>query len=168
MYTINDNHCSYLIYILFKVSDEIELLDYETNNDKSWPVYTDCESVHMRSTMFKTPFGMSWNSFKSQLEFITIDTTDNSDTTKYSGTRQIDIILSTNFTVSYHSILDRGDYIHYNGNTEKVFLLQWSCTEWGEWTPTNDGTCRHVIRPLHNGTRTKGALKYKRNETCSK
>ena len=79
--------------------------------------------------------------------------------TKYTGTLQMDTILSTNFTVDFES----------DGmNTYKGFSLYWSCTEWGEWERFYNGNCGYVRRPLHNGTMTTGVLKYKRNETCSK
>ena len=79
--------------------------------------------------------------------------------TKYTGTLQMDTILSTNFTVDFES-----DWM----NTYKGFSLYWSCTEWGEWERLYNGNCDYVMRPLHNGTMTNGLLKYKRNETCSK
>ena len=78
--------------------------------------------------------------------------------TEYTGE---DTILSTNFTVAFQS----DGFNTYEFNTG--FLLYWSCTQWGEWTPL-DGTCSHVMRPLHNGTMTTGLLKYKRSESCSK
>ena len=77
----------------------------------------------------------------------------------YSGTTQIDTILPTNFTVTFHS----DDRV-----TDEGFMLYWSCTQWGEWERFDNGNCGYVIRPLHNGTMSSGLLKYKYNETCSK
>ena len=87
--------------------------------------------------------------------------------TEYKGTLQIDTILSTNFSVAFQS-----DGFNMDGFT-KGFLLHWSCTEWGEWERSDDGTCRHVMKILPNwtspnGIMTRGFLKYKLNETCSK
>ena len=81
------------------------------------------------------------------------------DKTRYTGTLQIDIILSTNFTVAFQA----DPLIHMKG-----FVLNWSCTQWGEWARSKDGNCGYEMRPLHNGTMTRGLLKYKSNETCGK
>ena len=78
------------------------------------------------------------------------------------GTNQIDTILSTNFTVGYNLDGENTDVIN------KGFLLNWSCTQWGEWEPLDNGNCGLVKRPLDNGTMTTGRLKYKVSETCSK
>ena len=79
------------------------------------------------------------------------------DELRYINERQINQIVPANFTIS----LKLGDYT-------PTTSLQWSCTQWGEWTPSNDGTCRYVKRPLYNGTMTRGQLQYKLNQTCSK
>ena len=81
--------------------------------------------------------------------------------TEYSGTLQIDTILSTNFTVAFQS-----DW--YTDGFNKGFSLYWSCTQWGEWKRLDNGNCGYVMRPLYNGTMTTGFLKYKLSETCSK
>ena len=96
----------------------------------------------MRSTKFETE--VEW-------DYVTIEEI------KYSGTIEIDTILPTNFTVEFHSD---------SGMTGEGFMLDWNCTQWGEWERSD--TCGYVMRPLHNGTMTTGKLKYKYNETCSK
>ena len=146
------------IYILFKASGDIKLLDYDNNEDKSWMVYSDCESVRMRSNMFELEEADAWS-----WEFDSVTIGD----TEYKGSLQIDKILSTNFTVTFQS-----DGFNMYG-LNKGFWLYWSCTQWGEWVRSNDGTCRHVMKILPNwtspnGIMTRGLLKYKLNETCSK
>ena len=106
----------------------------------------------MTSTLFETAEGWGFGVLL-QSDIVTIDET------KYAGTTKIDTILSTNFTVTFNSDSRR---------TGTGFVLHWSCTQWGEWEPSRDGTCRHVRRPLQNGAMTTGRLMYKRNETCSK
>ena len=133
-----------VLYLHFIVSGEIALLDYDNNEDKSWVVYSNCESVRMRSTKFET---------EELFDPVTIGENI------YSGTIEIDTILPTNFTVEFYSD---------EWGTGEGFLLYWSCTQWGEWTPAYNGNCEHVMRPLHNGTMTNGPMKYKRNKTCSK
>ena len=117
--------------------------DYKNYENKTWSVKSDCESVRMMSTLFKTEVG----------DIVTIGKTE------YSGTTKIDTISSNNFTVAFLS----DSY-----GTSKGFDLHWSCTQWGEWQPIRDETCRNVRRPLNNGTMTTGLLMYERNETCSK
>ena len=126
------------------MSGEINLLDYDRNEDKLWPVHSDCESVRMRSTKFET---------EEYYDFAIIGTN------LYSGTIQIDTILPTNFTVEFYSDA---------WGTGGGFMLYWSCTQWGEWERLYNGNCGYVMRPLHNGTMTDGILKYKTSETCSK
>ena len=99
-------------YQRFIVSGKIELLDYDNNEDKSWMVYSDCESIQMRSTIFET---------QEKLDFVTFNyENDHFDTTTFSGTTQIDIILPTNFTVKFHSS---------RWYTYKGFILHWNCIE---------------------------------------
>ena len=50
------------------------------------------------------------------------------DKTQYTGTLQIDIILTTNYTVAFQA----DTFIRMKG-----FKLNWSCTQWGEWTRSN-------------------------------
>ena len=129
---------------MFIVSGQIELLDYDNYEYKIWPVYSDCKSVRMRSTKFQT---------EEDYDYVTIGENE------YSGTIEIDTILPTNFTVEFDSD---------EWGTGEGFLLYWSCTQWGEWTRLDNGNCGYVRRPLHNGTRTTGMLKYKVIESCSK
>ena len=100
---------------------------------------------------------------KSNEAFVTIGST------KYEGTVQIDTILSTNFTVAFQSglipVSASGDSTYVS---KKGILLYWSCTQWGEWEPLDNGNCGLVKRPSDNGTMTTGLLKYKVSETCSK
>ena len=109
-----------------------------------WPINSDCETVHIISTLFKT--------YHSK-DKVTIDGIE------YYGDRKVNQIVSKNFTIYFASNL------HY---TDKGFILNWSCTEWGEWNKL-DGTCNEEKRPIINGTETVGLLKYRKsNSTCSK
>lgn len=82
---------------------------------------------------------------------------------KYSGTIEIDTIISTNFTVIFSSD---------STATAKGFILNWHClTQWEEWTPLGDGTCRETegLLPPYHGPDLKYRNKYRqRNETCRK
>ena len=103
----------------------------------------------MISTMFET-----YSSYGPD-EFLTI-----SDT-KYNNNTVIDTILPTNFTVAFHP----------GGTSWKGFVLNWKClSQWEEWTPLGDGTCREVMgtQPPYNGPDFTYRTKYRRNnETCS-
>ena len=67
-------------------------------------------------------------------------------------------IVPNNFTVHFES---------GQSGTDKGFVLNWSCTQWGEWAQATDGTCNQEIRPIENGENTIGNLKYrKNNSTC--
>ena len=81
------------------------MFDYENNEDKIWPVYSDCESVRMISTKFETEY--DW-------DYVTIDDSE------YTGTGRLDIILPTNFTVEFYSD---------DSGTDEGFTLHWNCTE---------------------------------------
>ena len=114
--------------------------------NKNWRVFSNCKSVRMRSSKFDT------ERYNQKVIIGKIE---------YSGTPNIDIILPTNFTVKFITpswVKDVGE----------GFMLYWSCTQWGEWERLDNGNCGFVKRPLHNGTRTRGILKYKYDETCSK
>ena len=138
--------CANYTLITFSVSGEIKLLDYTNYEDKSWPVNSDCESVRMISPMFQTE---AWH------DYVTID--------KIIYTGVINIILSSNFTVHFHS-----DDI----GTEKGFVLIWNCiSQWEEWTLLEDGTCRDAIgtQPPYNGPDLKYWTKYRQsNRKCGK
>ena len=138
-----------ILQILFLVSGTIELLDYDPNEIRTWSVYSDCKLVRMISTMFET-----YSSYGPD-EFLTI-----SDT-KYNNNTVIDTILPTNFTVAFHP----------GGTSWKGFVLNWKClSQWEEWTPLGDGTCREVMgtQPPYNGPDFTYRTKYRRNnETCS-
>ena len=124
-------------------------------------VNSDCKSVRMRSSIFELEeeAGGFFSFFSmSAGDFVTIGETE------YSGKLQIDTILSPNFTVAFQS--DGSE--NYSVGFNKGFVLHWSCTQWGEWTRLKNGNCGYERRPLHNGTKTTGPLKYKFSETCSK
>ena len=111
----------------------------------NWPVNSDCETVHILSTSFKT---------EKTYDKLTIDGIE------YSGERKVNQVLPNNFTVYYES--------DYSG-TDEGFILNWSCTQWGEWTQASDWTCNQEKRPIQNGTETIGRLKYKiNNSSCGK
>ena len=124
------------------------MLDYGNYEDRSWPVYSDCKFVRIRSKKFET---------EKEYDFVTIGNIH------YSGKDQIDIIHSSNFTVNFHSDKD---------NTEKGFVLKWNClTQWEEWMDAADGTCREAMRlqPEYNGPDIKYRTKYRKtNKTCGK
>lgn len=129
---------------IFLVSGSIELLDYEMPDIKSWPVYSDCKSVRMRSSLFQI----------SDDEYVKIGKTQYTDRTK------IDTILSSNFTVAFQLS---------KSTKKKVPVLNWTCLKLGDWTPT--GTCTEVnsLQPEYNGPNIKYRTQYRKtNETCSK
>ena len=129
------------------VCGDIGLRNYGNNENKIWPVYSDCEFVRIRSTMVAT---------QKDSDIIMIEDDP------YSGTAQIDAILSSNFTVAFKS-----DKKH----SDKGFDLNWSCLKWGEWTPVGSGTCKKVKRPHpdYHGTDANMYTKYGNiNQTCSK
>ena len=134
--------------IYFEVSGHIELLDYENYDERTWTIYSSCQSVRIRSTMLKTEKGY---------DFVTIGNT------KFSGRDQIDTIQSSNFTVGFYSD---------EGKTDKGFVLNWNCltvSTWTEWETTDDGTCREFIKlqPEYTGPDLKHRTKYRRNnKTC--
>ena len=115
---------------------------------------SSCESVHIISTVFQTE--------------------DSNDVLTINGIRysnaygkpnsMVNQIVPTNFTVYFMARSFSGWR-----DADVEFLLNWSCTQWGEWTPFYDGTCRtHVKRPSNNGQTTIGDLKYKSMSTCRK
>ena len=124
------------------VSGEIKQVDLVKLMDygNNVSILSDCHSVHIISSSTLTTN-----------EDIIVDDI------RYRSESQINQIVPTNFTISINSN-------DYSSNT----TLHWSCTQWGEWTSLRDGSCRCVIRPVHNGTMTRGLLKYKLNENCSK
>lgn len=140
------NNLFYLFCLI--VSGNIQLFDYGNFEERTWPVYSNCQSVRIRSTMMKT---------EKKFDFITIEGT------KYSGNKEIDVILASNFTVSFNSNQD---------TTEKGFVLNWNClTDWEGWNPTHDGTCREamMLKPEYLGPNLEHRTKYrKRNITCCK
>ena len=126
------------------VSGSIDLRDNGDKETQVWPVHSDCELVRMRSTVFKI----------SDEEYVKIDAT------QYTGRTEIDAVLSSNFTVAFHSNKIR---------PKKWAVLNWTCLKLGEWKPT--GTCTEVnsLRPEYNGPDIKYRTKYRKtNETCSK
>ena len=131
------------ITLALLATGQIRYQDYVGPENIEWPISSNCESVHIISTLFKT----TWISDRVII-----------DGMQYTGETQINQIVPTNFTVYFVS----DDY-----HTAAGFVLNWTCTEWGEWTNLNDGTCTMVKRPLYNGTTTTGHLKY-RQTYCSK
>ena len=117
------------------------MLDDEDNKKENWVVYSDCESVWMKSPKFEGNFVVIIGDIS------------------YRGEDEINTILPTNFTVAFLS---------WGRASDRSFVLHWSCTEFGEWTPAIDGTCRHVQKPLHQGTSANEFWKYKLFETCGK
>ena len=110
-----------------------------------WPINTNCETVHIISTLFKT---------YNNKDKVTIDGIE------YYGERKVNQIVSKNFTIYFSS---------NESGTDKGFILNWSCTQWAEWDQASDGTCNQEIRPKNNGKGTIGSFKYRKsNSTCSK
>ena len=110
------------------------------NKKKQFQILSDCNSVHVKSLSTLTKH-----------EHVMVDDI------RYQGGSQINQIVPTNVTVSITS----GEYW-------PTTSLHWNCTQWGEWTPSRDGTCRYVIRPLYDEAMTRGKFQYKLNQTCSK
>ena len=81
--------------------------------------------------------------------------------TQYSGSKKIDVIHSSVFTVTFHSDKKK---------TDKGFVLDWSCLKLGEWTPVGSGTCKEMRKPKPK-YKGKDANKYVEfrdiNGTCS-
>lgn len=122
------------------------MLNYEINENQTWPISSDCESVRIRSTWFKT----------EKRDYVTIGES------KYSGTRNIDIIVASYFTVRFYS---------NNKGTDKGFILNWKCLKWGTWTDVGGGTCKEEIKPQprYSGMDAEKHIKYRDiNGTCSK
>ena len=82
--------------------------------------------------------------------------------TQYDQSAKIDTVLSSNFTVTFHS----------NKAIPKAFILQWNClTQWTEWITTDDGTCRESMKlqPEYKGPDLKHRTKYRKiKNTCRK
>ena len=124
---------------------QIRNVDYGNGEDLYWPINSNCETVHILSTLFKTE--TYWD--KAIIDRI-----------QYSGNTNINQIVSTNFTVGF---LSDGSI------TDEGFILNWSCTQWGEWTQSEAGICFQEKRPIINGRNTTGILKYNyKNSTCGK
>ena len=81
----------------------------------------------------------------------------------YSGNTSIDSILLPNFTVVFQSD---------NMYPAKGFILNWNClSQWEEWVPLGDGTCREAIgsQPPYNGPDIFYHTKYRKSkETCGR
>jgi len=136
-----------LILNQWLVFGAIKLRDYKNNENRTWPVDSDCESVRIRSTMMKT---------ENKKDYVKVGET------QYSGTVRIDAILSSNFTVTFISNKLR---------TDKGFNLNWNCLKWTEWTPIGRGTCleRTKPQPEYHGKDVKKHTKYRDlNGTCGK
>ena len=139
--------------MFYLASGIIRHKDYNNNELLEWSVNSDCDTVHILSTFFKTHNDHAG----CGLEFTDKLTIDGID---YFGKQQVNQIVSGDFTIYFASDAT---------GTDEGFVLNWSCTEWGEWTQTFDGTCRDVKRPIINGLDTIGHLKYRfSNSTCSK
>ena len=117
------------------MSGHIRHKDYQNNEELKWPIKSGCETVHILSAFFKTEDGY---------DKLTIDGIE------YSGEEKINQIVSNNFTVYFSS--DRSVSDH-------GFILNWNCTEWGEWNRRSDGSCIEEKRPNKNGTETIGHIK---------
>ena len=119
-------------------------MNYKNSEDLKWPINSGCETVHILSSRFQTQRGY---------DFLRIDGI------QYSGDQKINQVVSENFTIRFTS-----DY----SVTDDGFILTWECTEWGEWTDLA-GTCNQQRRPMNNGIKTIGNMKYRKsNYSCSK
>ena len=79
------------------------------------------------------------------------------DGVHYSGDKNVNQIVSTNFTV---------EFLSDGSITDEGFILNWSCTQWGEWTQLEGGICYQQRRPINNGTDTVGNFKYRKSANC--
>ena len=125
----------------FVVSGQIRHEDYLPSEDLFWQVNSNCETVHIISTFFKTQ-----TTYKSigYYDKVTIDEIE------YSGEQKVNQIVRSLFTIHFKSTAFGED---------EGFILNWTCTEWGEWNQALDGTCTQEKRPVNNGTKTIGHLK---------
>ena len=119
-------------------------MEGDLRQEHEWPVSTDCQSVHVTSELFEITTGLNIR--------ITIDEIT------YADNGRVNQIVPANFTVRFSPSWQR---------TDANFVLNWRCTNWGEWNRASDGTCREEKRPVYNGENTVGHLKY-RDSTCSK
>ena len=91
-------------------SGQIRNVDYGNGEDLFWPINSNCETVHILSTFFKT---------ESYWDKVIIDRIE------HSGDKNVNQIVSTNFTV---------EFLSDGSITDEGFILNWNCTQWGEWT----------------------------------
>lgn len=79
----------------------------------------------------------------------------------YSGEITINrIVNDANFTITFQSGV---------WGTAAGFVLNWKCTEWGQWSVLADGTCRQVMKPrFDSSTMSHTYFRYRKsNKTCS-
>ena len=122
-------------------------LHYNGKNEKQiWPVHSDCKLVRIISAVFET---------KQMNDYVTIGDT------QYSTLKHIDIIVSSVFQLEFTS---------KKKSTDKYVVLNWSCLQFGEWTPVGLGTCLEVMKPFpeYNGENSEQHTSYRDvNRTCS-
>ena len=136
------------LIILLIVSGVIKLKNYEDNEDKSWPVHSDCQSVRIRSKMFET---------EKKYDYVTVAEI------QYSGKKRVDMIINSNhFVVAFRSD---------DSTTDTGFVFNWNCLNWGEWTSVGSGSCKKERwpQPEYNGADKDQYIQYENmEETCSK
>ena len=111
--------------------------NYGNNEDISWPINSDCQIVHIWSSLFKVSDMKAH--FFAPFDKVTIDEME------YTGHRNVNQIVSANFTVYFYSS---------SSHTDDGFVLNWSCAElvWSEWTQASDGTCNQERRLINMGS----------------
>ena len=123
-------------------SGQIHHENDENGANLKFPINSDCETVHIISpvsTIYHNETRLTIN------EII------------YSGETRVNQIVSKDFE------------IYFTSSVNEILILNWSCTEWGEWNQASDGSCREEMRPINNGAKTVGNIKYRNNNsTCSK
>ena len=145
---LRENYFFLIKKIFLLASGQIYHKNYQNHEHMQWSINSNCETVHIISTLFKTYQRYNYK------DIVTIDGIE------YSGERKVNQIVPKNFTINFSSDKFK---------TDKGFIIKWSCTEWAEWDQASDGTCNEEKRPIINGNETVGLLKYRKlNSTCSK
>ena len=120
---------------------------------KSCPVYSDCDAIRMQSKRFK----VNKHNFDIQINEML-----------YDGKKEIDTILSSNFTLVIQSYENSGDESKKRKNT----VFNWSCLNWSQWSRTEACTEISTLQPAYTGPDIKYRSKFtkyrKIDATCGK
>ena len=109
---------------------QIRLAPYQTGQiNLIWPINSDCENIHIVSTLFKT--SSTWDQVMI-------------DGVPYSLEQEVNQIAPNNVTVSFTT---------GPGTGGEGFILNWNCANlsWSAWSQVSDGTCNQERRRTSNG-----------------